>query len=256
MAHGACRMACMPAIMPGKMQARGRGRAGRAARGGLPRSIARRRALDRAARPAARESSGSTKLAAAMKMCALMTLPALAAAATAVGPCKTDLDCSLNGVCSAAGNCKCDRPWGGPGCGVLQYKLNQPLSAKVNRSQDISRVLKISQEFSRNLKMPHRISTLSTTRPVRSSRVSRQPAAVTVRAVTFSFLCPLLEKCGTFIARCNALIEKVSPCSAQHLERSDRWPGRGQVPHVQPAVQVPPAAAHGMLLRQSDSLAT
>eukprot|EP01052_Picozoa_sp_SAG31_P046867 SAG31_NODE_9137_length_1328_cov_1.371847_2_plen_181_part_01 len=33
-----------------------------------------------------------------------------------------------------------------------------------------------------------------------------------VRVVTFSFLCPLLEKYGTFIARCNALIEKVSPC--------------------------------------------
>eukprot|EP01052_Picozoa_sp_SAG31_P058065 SAG31_NODE_17536_length_667_cov_1.073944_1_plen_55_part_01 len=31
-----------------------------------------------------------------------------------------------------------------------------------------------------------------------------------VRAVTFSFLCQLLEKYGTFIARCNALIEKVS----------------------------------------------
>eukprot|EP01052_Picozoa_sp_SAG31_P005548 SAG31_NODE_245_length_19224_cov_10.210614_2_plen_154_part_00 len=36
--------------------------------------------------------------------------------------------------------------------------------------------------------------------------------AVQVRAVTFSLLCPLLEKYGTFIARCNALIEKVSPC--------------------------------------------
>eukprot|EP01052_Picozoa_sp_SAG31_P003670 SAG31_NODE_144_length_22617_cov_21.520117_12_plen_210_part_00 len=35
---------------------------------------------------------------------------------------------------------------------------------------------------------------------------------VQVRAVTFSFLCQLLEKCGTFIARCDALIEKVSPC--------------------------------------------
>eukprot|EP01052_Picozoa_sp_SAG31_P025124 SAG31_NODE_2184_length_6244_cov_3.004882_6_plen_341_part_00 len=33
----------------------------------------------------------------------------------------------------------------------------------------------------------------------------------TVRVVTFSFLCPLFEKYGTFIARCNALIEKVSP---------------------------------------------
>eukprot|EP01052_Picozoa_sp_SAG31_P012502 SAG31_NODE_733_length_12491_cov_7.073112_7_plen_194_part_00 len=31
-----------------------------------------------------------------------------------------------------------------------------------------------------------------------------------VSGVTFSFLCQLLEKYGTFIARCNALIEKVS----------------------------------------------
>eukprot|EP01052_Picozoa_sp_SAG31_P009175 SAG31_NODE_477_length_15150_cov_13.611772_11_plen_434_part_00 len=31
-----------------------------------------------------------------------------------------------------------------------------------------------------------------------------------VRVVTFSFLCQLFEKYGTFIARCNALIEKVS----------------------------------------------
>eukprot|EP01052_Picozoa_sp_SAG31_P042697 SAG31_NODE_6862_length_1867_cov_3.911199_1_plen_241_part_00 len=35
--------------------------------------------------------------------------------------------------------------------------------------------------------------------------------AIAVRVVTFSFLCPLPgEKYGTFIARCNALIEKVS----------------------------------------------
>eukprot|EP01052_Picozoa_sp_SAG31_P019578 SAG31_NODE_1432_length_8373_cov_8.838289_13_plen_340_part_00 len=37
-----------------------------------------------------------------------------------------------------------------------------------------------------------------------------------VRGVTFSFLCPLLEKYGTFIARCNALIEKVSPRVGDH----------------------------------------
>eukprot|EP01052_Picozoa_sp_SAG31_P011346 SAG31_NODE_640_length_13322_cov_4.396703_5_plen_243_part_00 len=36
-----------------------------------------------------------------------------------------------------------------------------------------------------------------------------------LRVVTFSFLCPLLEKYGTFIARCNALIEKVSSFSAE-----------------------------------------
>eukprot|EP01052_Picozoa_sp_SAG31_P027773 SAG31_NODE_2627_length_5351_cov_3.055979_4_plen_844_part_00 len=39
-----------------------------------------------------------------------------------------------------------------------------------------------------------------------------------VRVVTFSFLCPLLEKYGTFIARCNALIEKVSPCIGMTLQ--------------------------------------
>eukprot|EP01052_Picozoa_sp_SAG31_P019284 SAG31_NODE_1400_length_8499_cov_2.809762_3_plen_180_part_00 len=33
-----------------------------------------------------------------------------------------------------------------------------------------------------------------------------------VSVVTFSFLCSLSEKYGTFIVRCNALIEKVSPC--------------------------------------------
>eukprot|EP01052_Picozoa_sp_SAG31_P001954 SAG31_NODE_65_length_28565_cov_8.402914_35_plen_194_part_00 len=49
-----------------------------------------------------------------------------------------------------------------------------------------------------------------------SAELARQAAATTavrrqaVRAVTFSFLCPLSEKYGTFIERRNALIEKVS----------------------------------------------
>ena len=42
--------------------------------------------------------------------------------------CRTPLDCSLNGVC-AGGSCVCDAPWGGEGCGVLQYKPLQPVSA-------------------------------------------------------------------------------------------------------------------------------
>lgn len=33
--------------------------------------------------------------------------------------CKTDLDCSLNGVCTGS-SCVCDSPWAGAGCGVLQ----------------------------------------------------------------------------------------------------------------------------------------
>ena len=44
-----------------------------------------------------------------------------------------------------------------------------------------------------------------------------------VRVVTFfSFLCPLLEKYGTFIARCNALIEKVPSFRALALPRHER----------------------------------
>eukprot|EP01052_Picozoa_sp_SAG31_P010841 SAG31_NODE_603_length_13622_cov_19.019953_3_plen_211_part_00 len=49
-----------------------------------------------------------------------------------------------------------------------------------------------------------------------------------VRAVTFSFLCPLLEKYGTFIARFNTLIEKVSPCVADAV--SDHRPHHHSVP--------------------------
>eukprot|EP01052_Picozoa_sp_SAG31_P013315 SAG31_NODE_799_length_12017_cov_5.478436_1_plen_164_part_00 len=62
-----------------------------------------------------------------------------------------------------------------------------------------------------------------------SSKSQRQSDAV--RGVTFSFLCPLLEKYGTFIARCNALIEKVSSFRAQLLVcipplDLHRWPVR------------------------------
>jgi hypothetical protein len=40
------------------------------------------------------------------------------------------MQCSLNCICTSLGKCVCDKPWGGPGCGVLQYKMNQPVSAK------------------------------------------------------------------------------------------------------------------------------
>eukprot|EP01052_Picozoa_sp_SAG31_P062437 SAG31_NODE_21418_length_543_cov_0.984479_1_plen_71_part_10 len=48
----------------------------------------------------------------------------------------------------------------------------------------------------------------------------QHPVGVQVRAVAFSFLCPLLEKCGTFIARCNALIEKVSTMYSSVVQRA------------------------------------
>ena len=36
--------------------------------------------------------------------------------------CTTDMDCSLNGVCSTAGLCRCDQPWSGPTCGKLTFR--------------------------------------------------------------------------------------------------------------------------------------
>lgn len=48
---------------------------------------------------------------------------------TTTTPCTSDFDCSLNGVCSS-GECVCDAPWGGTGCGVLQYKKNQSVVSR------------------------------------------------------------------------------------------------------------------------------
>ena len=39
------------------------------------------------------------------------------------GPCKSDLDCSLNGACLPSGACQCDLPWAGPVCGQLSYAV-------------------------------------------------------------------------------------------------------------------------------------
>eukprot|EP01050_Picozoa_sp_SAG11_P006274 SAG11_NODE_480_length_9107_cov_7.433171_2_plen_1065_part_00 len=38
------------------------------------------------------------------------------------GFCTSDMDCSLNGVCSAVGLCRCDQPWSGPSCGKLTFR--------------------------------------------------------------------------------------------------------------------------------------
>ena len=64
---------------------------------------------------------------------ALLSTAAFVALAAASPPpaatsCKSDVDCSLNGVC-AAGACKCDAPWTGAECGVLGYKTT-PVSGK------------------------------------------------------------------------------------------------------------------------------
>eukprot|EP01052_Picozoa_sp_SAG31_P023765 SAG31_NODE_1982_length_6745_cov_8.400090_2_plen_244_part_00 len=55
----------------------------------------------------------------------------------------------------------------------------------------------------------------------------RAGGTMKVSAVTFSFLCQLLEKYGTLIERNTALIEKVSPCI-----KGRNAPGPGQGEHV------------------------
>eukprot|EP01065_Artemidia_motanka_P049776 TRINITY_DN8355_c0_g1_i1.p1 TRINITY_DN8355_c0_g1~~TRINITY_DN8355_c0_g1_i1.p1 ORF type:complete len:469 (+),score=131.64 TRINITY_DN8355_c0_g1_i1:70-1476(+) len=52
-------------------------------------------------------------------MRAVVAAAALPAAALAT-VCKSNVDCSLNGVCQPDGNCLCSPPWSGGVCGVLQ----------------------------------------------------------------------------------------------------------------------------------------
>jgi hypothetical protein len=58
-------------------------------------------------------------LGAALQLSQLLAAAASSAQSTA---CKSDVDCSFNGVCSSTGACQCDKPWTGPACGVLGYK--------------------------------------------------------------------------------------------------------------------------------------
>ena len=60
-----------------------------------------------------------------MLSCLLLEL--LVITAVAAG-CKSDLDCSLNGVCGG-GTCLCDSPWDGAACSQLLFK-STPLSGK------------------------------------------------------------------------------------------------------------------------------
>ena len=40
-------------------------------------------------------------------------------AVTSSAACQSDLDCSLNGICSTNQTCTCDAPWGGAACELL-----------------------------------------------------------------------------------------------------------------------------------------
>lgn len=46
----------------------------------------------------------------------------IVAVAAGANSCTSNLDCSLNGICSG-GVCVCDKPWKGESCGVLSYKV-------------------------------------------------------------------------------------------------------------------------------------
>lgn len=59
-------------------------------------------------------------------MASLSVLPALSVAVSVVSVvnvhgCKTESDCSLNGLCTA-GACRCDQPWSGPACATLDFE--------------------------------------------------------------------------------------------------------------------------------------
>eukprot|EP00927_Polykrikos_kofoidii_P038148 TRINITY_DN32432_c0_g1_i1.p1 TRINITY_DN32432_c0_g1~~TRINITY_DN32432_c0_g1_i1.p1 ORF type:complete len:369 (+),score=31.04 TRINITY_DN32432_c0_g1_i1:76-1182(+) len=66
-----------------------------------------------------------------MAVTRLLVLPAIALA------CTSDLDCSLNGVCSG-GACSCDAPWKGESCGVLGFAVTSA-SAKSLYTEDDTR---------------------------------------------------------------------------------------------------------------------
>ena len=51
-------------------------------------------------------------------------------------PCSTDLDCSLNGVCSATGTCACDKPWTGAICGELKFAVTPKRALNIYNSSD------------------------------------------------------------------------------------------------------------------------
>lgn len=55
----------------------------------------------------------------------------LVPAGAGAGGCQTDLDCNLNGVCSAASSaCQCDAPWAGENCGTIGYAIVPASRAK------------------------------------------------------------------------------------------------------------------------------
>ena len=74
-------------------------------------------------------------------MLAAAVLVSAWSAMAGTGPCATDLDCSLNGECTA-GACVCDAPWAGTRCQTMELAAGRlgvggiPLAAFHGVSQD------------------------------------------------------------------------------------------------------------------------
>eukprot|EP01052_Picozoa_sp_SAG31_P025986 SAG31_NODE_2319_length_5944_cov_9.686056_8_plen_263_part_00 len=145
-----------------------------------------------------------------------LLLAAAAAAVVAGG------SAALHNVCDPDGLARSP-----PVC--YQRTPGQDATAGINISEQSQNNLRtISEQSQNNLRtISEHLRTISEYLVRRQQRAScraslggprRSESAFTatsgVRVVTFSFLCPLSERYGTFIARCNALIEKVSPFRA------------------------------------------
>ena len=66
---------------------------------------------------------------------ALALLPALVqgqlpGVAHGGGPCATEMDCSLGGICSASSQCVCDAWWTGPACDLLNLQPAESMTAQ------------------------------------------------------------------------------------------------------------------------------
>lgn len=57
----------------------------------------------------------------------------LAAAPASEAACATDLDCSLNGVCTS-GACVCDAAWTGPNCNLLHFAASPNVSGSTGEA--------------------------------------------------------------------------------------------------------------------------
>ena len=58
------------------------------------------------------------------------------AAAAASASCASDLDCHLNGACTAAGTCACDAAWAGPTCTTLALLPSAPGAGTCDASRN------------------------------------------------------------------------------------------------------------------------